>query len=49
MLLIRRLGFRKLLRKQNRRDLLELAGKVALREDFDHKALRGMRSSGRGG
>ncbi len=34
------LALRELIRQRRKRDLTELAGKVRLRDDFDHKALR---------
>lgn len=36
-----------LIREHRRRDLGELAGKVRLRDDFDHKALRRVRGGSR--
>ncbi len=37
------LALRELIRQRRKRDLTELAGKVRLRDDFDHKALRRVR------
>jgi Arc/MetJ family transcription regulator len=37
------LALRELIRQRRKRDLTELAGKVQLRDDFDHKALRRVR------
>lgn len=37
------LALRELVRQRRKRDLTELAGKVRLRDDFDHKALRRVR------
>jgi Arc/MetJ family transcription regulator len=34
------LALQELIRQRRKRDLTELAGKVRLRDDFDHKALR---------
>jgi Arc/MetJ family transcription regulator len=34
------LALQELVRQRRKRDLTELAGKVRLRDDFDHKALR---------
>ncbi len=34
------LALQELVRQRRKRDLAELAGKVRLRDDFDHKALR---------
>ena len=34
------LALQELVRQRRKRDLTELAGKVQLRDDFDHKALR---------
>ena len=33
-------ALKELIRKYNKKDLLDLAGKIQLREDFDHKKLR---------
>ena len=38
-----RLALEELIRRHRKRDLAELAGKIRLREDFDHKALRRIR------
>ncbi len=38
------LALRELIRQRRKRDLTELAGQVRLRDDFDHKALRRVRS-----
>ena len=35
-----RLALEELIRRHRKRDLTELAGKIRLRDDFDHKALR---------
>lgn len=37
------LALRELVRVRGKKDLLELAGRIRLRDNFDHKALRGMR------
>jgi len=37
------LALRELIRQRRKRDLTELAGKVRLRDEFDHKALRRVR------
>lgn len=37
------LALQELIRQRRKRDLTELAGKVRLRDDFDHKALRRVR------
>lgn len=37
------LALRELVRARRKRDLTELAGKIALRPDFDHKAARELR------
>jgi Arc/MetJ family transcription regulator len=37
------LALQELVRKHKKRDLLELSGKVSLRDDFDHKELRSTR------
>ena len=34
------LALQELVRQRRKRDLTELAGKIQLRDDFDHKALR---------
>ena len=34
------LALRELVRRRRKKDLGELAGRIGLREDFDHKALR---------
>ena len=34
------LALQELVRQRRKRDLMELAGKVQFRDDFDHKALR---------
>ena len=34
------LALKELVRRYRRRDLTELSGKIRLRDDFDHKALR---------
>lgn len=34
------LALRELVRARGRKDLMDLAGRVHLRDDFDHKALR---------
>ena len=33
-------ALKELIRKYNKKDLLDLAGKIQFREDFDHKKLR---------
>jgi Arc/MetJ family transcription regulator len=38
------LALRELVRIRRKRNLAELAGRVGLRDDFDHKALRDVRS-----
>ena len=35
-----RLALEELIRRHRKRDLTELAGRIRLRDDFDHKALR---------
>ena len=35
-----RLALEELVRRHRKRDLTELAGRIRLRDDFDHKALR---------
>jgi len=35
-----RLALEELIRRHRKRDLTELAGRIQLRDDFDHKALR---------
>ena len=37
------LALRELVRQRRKRDLTELAGRVRLRDDYDHKALRSTR------
>jgi Arc/MetJ family transcription regulator len=37
------LALRELIRQRRKRDLTDLAGKIQLREDFDHKTLRRVR------
>ena len=37
------LALSELVRRRRKRDLLDLAGKVKLRPDFDHKAMRRVR------
>lgn len=37
------LALSELVRRRRRKDLLDLAGKVKLRPDFDHKAMRRVR------
>ena len=34
------MALKELVRRSRKRDLTELAGKVRLRDDFDHKAMR---------
>ena len=34
------MALKELVRRRRKRDLTELAGKIRLREDFDHKAMR---------
>ena len=38
-----RLALQELIRRHRKRDLSELAGKIRLNDDFDHKALRDTR------
>ncbi len=38
------LALRELVRTRRKKDLTELAGKIQLRDDYDHKALRALRS-----
>ena len=38
-----RLALEELIRTRKKKSLFDLAGKLALREDFDHKALRKLR------
>jgi Arc/MetJ family transcription regulator len=38
------LALRELVRVRRKKDLSELAGRVSLRDDFDHKALRATRN-----
>ena len=38
------LALSELVRRRRKKDLLDLAGKVKLRPDFDHKAMRRVRS-----
>ena len=35
-----RLALKELIHRRRKRDLTELAGRIRLRDDFDHKALR---------
>ena len=42
-----RVALEELVRRRRRRDLTELAGKVRLRDDYDHKALRHTRVGSR--
>ena len=37
------LALRELVRSRRKKDLIELAGRVQFREDFDHKSLRELR------
>ena len=37
------LALEKLVRSRKKKDLTELAGKIRLRDDYDHKALRELR------
>ncbi|MGH9361559.1 MAG: type II toxin-antitoxin system VapB family antitoxin, partial [Thermoanaerobaculia bacterium] len=39
------LALRELIRVRKKKDLSELAGRIRLRDDFDHKALRATRGS----
>ncbi|MEX1310331.1 MAG: type II toxin-antitoxin system VapB family antitoxin [Candidatus Sulfomarinibacteraceae bacterium] len=41
------LALEELIRVRRKRNLAELAGRIALREDFDHKAMRDVRSDDR--
>ena len=41
-----RLALEELIRRRRKRDLTELAGRIRLRDDFDHKALRRTRHGG---
>jgi Arc/MetJ family transcription regulator len=34
------LALRELVQRRRRKDMLELVGKVSIREDYDHKAMR---------
>ncbi len=38
------LALRELVRIRRKKDLTELAGRIHLRDDYDHKAMRGLRS-----
>ncbi|MGK2859776.1 MAG: type II toxin-antitoxin system VapB family antitoxin [Thermoanaerobaculia bacterium] len=38
------LALRELVQRRKRRDMVELAGKLKLRDDFDHKKARTLRS-----
>jgi Arc/MetJ family transcription regulator len=41
------LALHELVRVRRKKDLTELAGRIRFREDFDHKALRELRSGSR--
>jgi Arc/MetJ family transcription regulator len=41
------LALKELIRVRRKRNLAELAGRVRLRDDFDHKAMRDVRSDDR--
>jgi Arc/MetJ family transcription regulator len=41
------LALEELIRVRRKRNLAELAGRIELREDFDHKAMRDVRSDDR--
>lgn len=41
------IALRELVRMRRKRNLLDLAGRVRLRDDFDHKALRKVRRDSR--
>lgn len=41
------LALQELVRLRRKKDLTELAGRIRFREDFDHKALRELRSDSR--
>ena len=41
------LALSELVRQRSRKNLFDLAGKVALRPDFDHKAMRRLRDDSR--
>ena len=41
------LALKELIRVRRKRNLAELAGRVQLRDDFDHKAMRDVRSDDR--
>lgn len=41
-----RLALSELIRVRRKKDLSELAGRISLRDDFDHKAMRATRDPG---